>query len=158
MEENTINRDLAINQSKQDNLSATFKSKTENGSNAKIDLGPAFTREISENSLEFKRSGSNLKSIHLAGERFIIKDEAPMRSYETYKLIDSPQFPGVYFQGIQYYDLKNVFFINNTGMANLIDLLKSLLQKDVEVQFVNVSDKIKNKIKALGLDHIIICS
>lgn len=159
MEENTLtNRSLAESRTIQDNLSETHKSKTENGSNAKIDMGPAFAREVSENTTEFKRTGSNLKSIHLAGERFIIKDEAPMRSYETLKIIDSPEFPGVLFQGIQYYDLKNVFFINNTGMANLIDLLKSLLQKDVEVQFVNVCDKIKNKIKALGLDHIIICS
>ncbi|MES2590694.1 MAG: STAS domain-containing protein [Bacteroidota bacterium] len=61
---------------------------------------------------------------------------------------------GVYFQGVQYFDLKNVNFINNTGIANLIDLLKSLLEQGVVIKFVNVKDKIKTKFKSLGLDSI----
>jgi hypothetical protein len=102
---------------------------------------------------------SNFKSIHLAGDHFIIKEEAPIRSYQTFRMNDSDtELPGVYFQGTQYYDLKNIYFINNTGMANLIELLGSLLEKDVDVQFVNVCDKIRNKIKSLGLDQILICS
>ena len=106
-----------------------------------------------------KKSESNLKSIHLSGNGFVIKEEAPIRSYESLRLSDNKtELPGVFFQGTQYYDLKNIYFINNTGMANLIDLLESLLQKDVDVQFVNVCDKIKNKIKALGLDQILNCS
>ncbi|MCE3281151.1 MAG: hypothetical protein K0S44_3342 [Bacteroidetes bacterium] len=106
-----------------------------------------------------KKSDSNLKSIHPTENGFVIKEEAPIRSYATFRLGDSTtELPGVYFQGTQYYDLKNVYFINNTGMANLINLLESLLEKDVDVQFVNVCDKIKNKIKALGLDEILICS
>ncbi|MDF2436662.1 MAG: hypothetical protein K0Q95_1038 [Bacteroidota bacterium] len=106
-----------------------------------------------------KRAETNMKSIHIDGDKFVIKEESPIRSYESFRLADSTvDLPGVFFMGTQYYDLKNVYFINNTGMANLIDLLKSLLEKDMDVQFVNVCDKIKNKIKSLGLDHIIICS
>jgi hypothetical protein len=106
-----------------------------------------------------KKTDSNLKSIHLSGNKFIIREEAPIRSYEAFRLSDSgTELPGVFFHGTQYYDLKNIYFINNTGMANLIDLLESLLEKDIDVQFVNVCDKIKNQIKSLGLDQILICS
>lgn len=84
---------------------------------------------------------SNVKSINLSGDRVVITD----------------QLPGVYCQGIQYYDLKNIGFINYNGMANLIDFIKSLLEKDTEVQFVNVNEKIKSKIKAIGLEHILNC-
>lgn len=106
-----------------------------------------------------KKTDSNLKSIHPTENGFVIKEEAPIKSYEAFRMSDSDtDLPGVFFQGTQYYDLKNVYFINNTGMANLINLLESLLEKDVDVQFVNVCDKIKNKIKALGLDEILICS
>jgi hypothetical protein len=114
-------------------------------------------QEISSGIL--KKTESNLKSIHVSGNGFVIKEEPPIRSYDSFKFSGSnTQLPGVFFQGTQYYDLKNIYFINNTGMANLIDLLESLLEKDVDVQFVNVCDKIKNKIKALGLDQILICS
>lgn len=65
--------------------------------------------------------------------------------------------PGVYLNGIHYYDLGTVDFINHTGIANLIDILKSLLEQGIKVQFVNVSDSIKNKIRHLGLDHILVC-
>lgn len=122
---------------------------------------PAALDPVSEKEMAkaLTKTDSNLKSIHLSGEGFIIKEEAPIRSYEAFRLGDSnSKLPGVFFQGTQYYDLKNIYFINNTGMANLIELLESLLEKDVDVQFVNVSDKIKNKIKSLGLDQILICS
>lgn len=104
------------------------------------------------------KNENNLRTIHLSGERFLIREEAPVNSFQTYRPMYSPELPGVYYKGIQYYDLKNIYFINNTGLANLIDLLKSLLEKNVEVQFVNVSDKIKEKIRSLGLDEILICS
>ena len=84
----------------------------------------------------------NIKNINLSGNQLTI----------------SAELSGVLCQGIQYYDLKNILFINNTGMANLIDLLKSLLKQGVEVRFVNVNEKIKKRIKSLGLDHILICS
>jgi hypothetical protein len=102
------------------------------------------------------RNINNMKSIHLAGDKFLIREEAPVNSYQTTQF-PAPDLPGVYFRGMQYYDLKEVHFLNNTGIANLIELLKSLLEKDVEVRFVNVSDKIKNKIKTLELDQILIC-
>lgn len=89
-----------------------------------------------------KRMWNNIKSIHPAGESWEVIDD----------------LPGVYTQGIQYYDLKNIGFISNTGMASLIEMLKSLLQKGIEVQFVNVNDKIKEKVKSLGLDHILHCN
>lgn len=65
---------------------------------------------------------------------------------------------GVCIEGVHYYDFKNVRSINNTGMASLIDLLKCLLEQDVKVQFVNVSEKIKNKIKSYGLENLLKCS
>ena len=83
-----------------------------------------------------------IKSINLSGHQLIITAE----------------LSGVFCQGIQYYDLKNIQFINNTGMANLIDLLKSLLVQGVEVRFVNVNDRIKEKIRSLGLEHVLICT
>jgi hypothetical protein len=101
------------------------------------------------------RNINNMKSIHLAGDKFLIREEAPVNSYQSQ--FPAPDLPGVYFKGMQYYDLKEVHFLNNTGIANLIELLKSLLENDVEVRFVNVSDKIKNKIKSLELDQILIC-
>lgn len=68
------------------------------------------------------------------------------------------ELAGIYFQGVQYFDLKNVYFINNTGIANLIDLLKSLLKEGVVIKFVNVRDKIKDKFKTMGLEYIFNCS
>ncbi len=61
---------------------------------------------------------------------------------------------GVYFQGVQYVDFKNVNFINNTGIANLIDILKDSLKQGIEVKFVNVKDDIKNKFNSMSLDSI----
>ncbi len=61
---------------------------------------------------------------------------------------------GVYIQGVQYFDFKSVNFINNTGIANLIDILKDLLKEGIEVKFVNVKDNIKNKFISMGLDSI----
>ena len=61
---------------------------------------------------------------------------------------------GVYIQGVQYFDFKNVNFINNTGIANLIDILKDLLKQGIEVKFVNVKESIKSKFTSMGLDTI----
>jgi ABC-type transporter Mla MlaB component len=101
-------------------------------------------------SLSFQSSGSaadteklgGIKKINYSGDQFTITEA----------------LPGVYCGGVQYYDLKDINFINNTGMADLIDLLRSLLKKGVEVQFVNVNEKIKSRIASMGLDHIINCS
>ncbi len=68
------------------------------------------------------------------------------------------ELSGVCIDGIHYYDFKNIHFINNTGMAGLIDLLKCLLQKGEKIQFVNVNEKVKNKIKSMGLENILNCS
>lgn len=83
-----------------------------------------------------------IKNIRLSGDQLVITAE----------------LSGVFCQGIQYYDLRNILFINNAGMASLIDLLKSLLKQGVDVRFVNVNDKIRKKIKALGLEHILRCT
>ncbi len=61
---------------------------------------------------------------------------------------------GMYVQGVQYFDFKNVSFINNTGIANLIDILKDLLKEGIEVKFVNVKENIKNKFISMGLDSV----
>jgi ABC-type transporter Mla MlaB component len=105
---------------------------------------------------------NNIKSIILSPEGLVIKDE-PMReikSDEVFQLTgeySTKKIPGVYWHGVQYYDLKDLNFINNTGMAHLIDLMKSLLEKGIEARFVNVNEKIQSKIKSMGLDHIINC-
>jgi anti-anti-sigma regulatory factor len=65
---------------------------------------------------------------------------------------------GVLFNGVQYYDLNNILFINNTGLANLIGLMKSLLKKGIVLKFVNANQRIKEKMKAMGLDKYINCS
>lgn len=105
-----------------------------------------------------QKQDSSIKSISVEEGKFVIKDLAEGNEilqlngdYPTDKL------PGVYIKGIQYYDLKDVGFINSTGMIHLIDLLKSLLNKGVETQFVNVNENIKSKIKSLGLDQILNC-
>jgi ABC-type transporter Mla MlaB component len=99
---------------------------------------------------------NNVMSIRLSTDGLIIKDEStstnPNEEDQT-----GAKLAGVYCQGVQYYDLKGVHYINNTGMAILIDLLKSLLEMGVEVQFVNVDEKIKAKIKEMGLERIINC-
>jgi len=82
---------------------------------------------------------TTIKNIHLRDNGFIITDD----------------LPGVYCHGIQYYDLIHIRFLNNTDLANLISLLKSLLETGTEVRFVNMNDQIKNKIKIMGLDLLI---
>ena len=106
---------------------------------------------------ELKITNSNIRSIHLLhSDQFLIKDEREL--FQLNEEFTTDKLGGVYLQGIQYYDLKNINFINNTGMATLIELLKSLLKKEIEVQFVNVNEKIKDQIKSMGLDNILNCS
>ena len=109
---------------------------------------------------EFKtKDQSNVKNISIQEGQFVVKDSQIVN--DTLQLngdYPSEKLPGVYIKGVQYYDLKDVGFINNTGMIHLIDLLRSLLKKGVETQFVNVNENIKKKIKALGLDHILNCA
>jgi ABC-type transporter Mla MlaB component len=90
---------------------------------------------------ELKKAGTTIKSINLDGDKWVIVDD----------------LPGVYCEGTQYYDLKNVPYINTAGFASLVSLLKSLLMNGVRVQFVNVNEQIRAKMRALGLDHILNC-
>ena len=107
------------------------------------------------NQLEAEQKiNSNVMSIRLTTDGLIIKDET--RASEEIEP-GAHLLSGVYCQGVQYYDLSGIQYINNTGMAILIDLLKSLLEMGVEVQFVNVHDSIKKKIRAMGLENIINC-
>jgi ABC-type transporter Mla MlaB component len=100
-----------------------------------------------------KKIADNVMSIRLSSDGLIIKDEPGKQQSDEY----GDTLPGVYCEGIQYFDLTGVHYINNTGMAILIDILKSLLEMGVEVQFVNVGEKIKKKIKEIGLENIINC-
>ena len=104
-----------------------------------------------------------IKSMELASALPVKKEEAgkTIRSNELFRLrgeFAMDELAGVYIQGVHYYDFVNVHFINNTGIASLIDLLKCLLEKGVKIQFVNVNEKIKNKIKTMGLEDILNCS
>ena len=87
-----------------------------------------------------KKDERGIKVIHLVDEEWVIRE-----------------LPGVRCENVQYYDLKNIGFINNTGLAKLIELLRSLLKNDMQVQFVNVSVQIRQRIGAMGLQHILNC-
>lgn len=65
---------------------------------------------------------------------------------------------GVLCQGVQYYDFKNVPYINNNGLASLIRILKASLKNGIKLKFVNVNKRIQIKIKTMGLDKFINCS
>lgn len=115
------------------------------------------------NSESEKKINTYLESLALSGLSLIKKEEAvkTIRFNEFFQLNgDRPtdELAGVCIGGVHYYDFKNVQYINNTGMACLIDLLKCLLEQGVKVQFVNVSDRIKSKIKLIGLENILKCS
>lgn len=64
---------------------------------------------------------------------------------------------GVHFQGIYYYDMGQVKYINNSGIADLIDLVKAWLDQEIEVRFINVRDDIKKKIADMDLENILYC-
>jgi anti-anti-sigma regulatory factor len=102
-----------------------------------------------------KKISHNIMSIRLTPDGLVIKEGGDAKTSSAGHTKD--QLPGVYCQGVMYYDLSNVHYINNTGMAILIDLLKSLLEMDVTVQFVNVDEKIKARIREMGLENIINC-
>lgn len=97
-----------------------------------------------------KKINSSVMSIRLTPDGLVIRDDQVGGD-------DVAELSGVYCEGVQYYDLRGIEYINNTGMAILIDLLKSLLEMGVEVQFVNVHENIRRKIREMGLDKIINC-
>jgi hypothetical protein len=100
-----------------------------------------------------KNETGSVKNINYTNGVFTVEDEkTQLNSHDS-----ADHLPGVQLNGIQYYDLKNVGYISNTGMAGLISLLKSLLKQDVETQFVNVNAPIRERITSLGLDKIIKC-
>ena len=66
-------------------------------------------------------------------------------------------FAGVHFNGVMYYDFSNVKYINNSGIADLIDLVKSWTEMGTEVRFIHVKEDIQKKIRESGLDQILYC-
>jgi ABC-type transporter Mla MlaB component len=74
------------------------------------------------------------------------------------ELAQDSELSGVLCKGVQYYDFAKIRYINNNGIANLIALMKSLLKQGIQVEFVNVNKKVKEKLKAVGLDSIIKCN
>jgi hypothetical protein len=98
------------------------------------------------------RRTDKIKSISYRDGEFIIRELTHLDG--DFQL---ENLPGVFCKGIQYYDLRNVGSINNTGMAGLIDLMKSLLQQGVETRFANANDDIRNRITSLGLGEILKC-
>ncbi len=117
------------------------KPEMQTGPTDTMNVGPHPVKEETEQAPDTMMN-PGIKSMNLSGEQLVITAE----------------LSGVFCQGIQYYDLRNILFINNAGMANLIELLRSLLKQGVQVQFVNVNEKIKRKIRSMGLDQILICS
>jgi len=110
-----------------------------------------------------KKISNNIMSIRLSSDGLIYKDSQSAHSNTT--ILEPVNYhygkerlSGVYIHGVQYFDLSSVKYLNNSGMATLIDLLKSVLTMGVEVQFVNVDENIKRKIREAGLEKIINCS
>jgi anti-anti-sigma regulatory factor len=64
---------------------------------------------------------------------------------------------GVYYNGIVYYDFTNVHYINNSGVADLIDLVKTWIDMGTEVRFINVNRDIRNRFKDIDIDHVLTC-
>lgn len=104
-----------------------------------------------------QKISNNIMSIRLSPDGLIFKENSSGNNTNSFPF-GEPSLPGVYCEGVQYFDLNGVQFINHTGMATLIDLLKSLLEMGVEVQFVNVNETIKQKIRDAGLEKIINCN
>ncbi len=69
---------------------------------------------------------------------------------------DSEDLGGVHFRNIQYYDIGNIGFINNTGILELLDLIKTWSELGKEVCFVNAKPPLKEKIIELQLEKIIL--
>jgi hypothetical protein len=88
-----------------------------------------------------ERAGEEVREVHVLGEDWFIVDDLPD--------------PGG--RQVLFYDLKNIEFVNNNGLANLIRLVKPLMEKGIDVHFLNVSPNIKNKISSLGLDAVLDC-
>jgi ABC-type transporter Mla MlaB component len=65
---------------------------------------------------------------------------------------------GVFYKGKQYYDFKDFNFITNAGLARLIEFLRHKLRNGVDVRFINVNERIQNKIKEMGLEHVLHCN
>lgn len=77
------------------------------------------------------------------------------RIFQRRGIFRPEELPGIYVNGMCYFDLHDLHYLNNTGIANLIDLLKMFAEQGLEVRFVNVSELLKTKLKTLGLDQVI---
>ncbi|MFL5764123.1 MAG: STAS domain-containing protein [Bacteroidia bacterium] len=108
---------------------------------------------IQEKTMEQVYDRHEVKMIVYTNGAFQVEEE-PIQLDGNYSV---DKLPGVLCKGVQYVDLNNVGFVNNTGMAALIDLMKSLLKQGVDTQFVNVNQPIRKKINSLGLDQILKC-
>jgi ABC-type transporter Mla MlaB component len=96
----------------------------------------------------------SISHITYSNGEFRVNNPAPIQLSGK---ITGDELPGVFCDGIQYFDLGNINSVNNTGMASLISLLKSLLKQGTETRFVNVNTSIQQRIESLGLSEIIKC-
>src|SRR5688572_28600122 len=91
-------------------------------------------------------------------DKGMTSDEVVKKSFQRDEnAITEKELPGVLCHGVQYYDLRRIHLISNTGLVNLVNLLRSLLQRGLEVRFINVCDAIKIRMKVMGLDKIFQC-
>lgn len=82
--------------------------------------------------------------------KVIVLENSPERQFK--------ELPNARFGGMIYYDFRDVTYISNCGMARLIEHVKLLLEKGIEIRLINISDKLKTQISSLGLDHVIHCN
>ena len=58
---------------------------------------------------------------------------------------------------IIYYDFREISYLSNNDMYNLLLHIKELLFQKKDSRLVNVNSKIKKSITLLGLDKVIVC-
>ena len=91
------------------------------------------------------------QAIHLAPEESETQID---RAFQRRGSFRPEELPGIYVGDLCYFDLQDLHYLNNTGIANLIDLLKHLAKQGLEVRFIHVAEPLMCKLKALGLDQI----
>jgi ABC-type transporter Mla MlaB component len=106
-------------------------------------------REMSERGAVAGESGNS------TGTKAVFKDRFTRINLSGDSWLSIDEIPGMYYRGIQYFDFRKISYINYNGLAHLVKFLKFFLEKGTEVHLVNVSESIKNKINAVGLNHVV---
>ncbi len=69
---------------------------------------------------------------------------------------DSEAMGSVHFRNTLFYDVGSIDHVNNAGIMDLLDLIKTWSEIGTEVFFVNAKPTLKEKITELNLEKIIL--